>query len=314
MKVELDLTPKTLGMGAAALLGGGALYYYLNRPQTDEGCAEAAVRYLRRKCPSLESNPPQVAIVCGSGLGEIADLVEDAVSFPYSQIPGFPCGSVKGHSSELVIGTLKGVPVAVLKGRVHLYEGIDPKQTRVLIYTLRLLGASQLILSSAVGSCRKEVGPGSICLLTDHINNQWKNPLCGHNDPIGPRFVGMREAYDKKLRANMRNAAESVGVTLHDAIYWSNLGPTFETPAEVRMSIACGADVLGMSTVGETICARHCGLRVVALSIVTNYACALDVLEPNHQETMEQAGLATPKATKVICAYMESIKSSLVGA
>jgi len=251
---------------------------------------------------------PKIAIICGSGLGGMTDLVKDAVEIQYDDIPGFPVSSVKGHSGKLVIGEMCGVTVAMYKGRVHLYEGIDPKKTRVLIYTLKLLGCEQLILSSAVGSCDKAFGPGSVVLVKDHINNQGLNPLYGPNDPIGPRFTGMKQAYDSGLRNSFKEAAKQLNIELGEGIYHAALGPAFETPAEVQAYKNLGANLLGMSVVGETLCARHCGLRVAALAVVVNYACSAAEIEPSHAETLEQASKATPRCIALVEQYLKNFE------
>jgi purine-nucleoside phosphorylase len=219
---------------------------------------------------------PRVGIVLGSGLGAVADAVEDPVVVGYEELPGFPRPSVEGHAGKAVIGSIGGVPVAVLQGRAHLYETRppgDPDAVRTPVRALRAAGASVLVLTNAAGSLRPEVGPGSLMAITDHINLTGVNLLMGPNDDsIGPRFPSLRDAYDPALLQTLRESARDAQVDLAEGVYLAVTGPSFETPAEIRAFRTLGADAVGMSTVQETIVARHCGLRVVAVSVITNLA------------------------------------------
>jgi xanthosine phosphorylase len=233
---------------------------------------------------------PRVGLMLGSGLGELAARLEDRVAVPYRELPGFHAGSLAGHASELVLGRLAGLPVAVFSGRWHVYEGIEPGAITTPIRTLRALGAEALVLTNAAGSLRPETGPGSLVCVCDHINLLGFNPLTGPNDDAsGPRFPSLRAAYDAELRDRLHRAAEALGVTLHDGVYLAVAGPSFETPAEIRAFRTLGADLVGMSTVPEVIAARHAGLRVAAVSAVTNLAEGMGGEELSHEQTLRVA-------------------------
>ena len=205
---------------------------------------------------------PRVGVVLGSGLGAVAEAVANPTTIEYAELPGFPVPSVVGHGGQAVLGNIGDVPVAVLQGRAHLYEGGDLDKIRTPVRALRAAGAEILVLTNAAGSLRPEVGPGSLMLISDHINLSGVNVVAGPNeDEIGPRFPSMRDAYDPELRAGLHAAAEELGTTLAEGVYLAVSGPTFETPAEIRAFAALGADAVGMSTVHETAVARHCGPR-----------------------------------------------------
>ena len=232
---------------------------------------------------------PRVGVVLGSGLGAVADAVEDPVVVGYEELPGFPRPSVAGHAGHAVLGSIGGVPVAVLQGRAHLYEGGDPEALRVPVRALRAAGASILVLTNAAGSLRPAVGPGSLMAITDHINMTGCNLLAGPNDDaLGPRFPSLRDAYDPELRAMLREAAAEIGVDLAEGVYLAVTGPSFETPAEIRAFQVMGADAVGMSTVQETIVARHCGLRVAAVSVITNLAEGMTDEPLSHEQTLQR--------------------------
>jgi xanthosine phosphorylase len=251
---------------------------------------------------------PRAALVLGSGLGAVADEVRDAVAVPYSELPGFPVGSVAGHAGRLVVGTLSGVPVAVLQGRAHLYEGVDPAAIAVPVRTVRALGADLILLTNAAGSLRPEVGPGRLMALTDHINMTGRNPLTGPNDDaIGERFVGMGQAYDPELLDRLRAAAGKAGIDLSEGVYLAVAGPSFETAAEIRAFRVLGADAVGMSTVLETIAARHCGLRVAAVSAITNLAEGMSAEVLTHEGTLHAAGQAASDLARVLRHFVEDL-------
>jgi xanthosine phosphorylase len=233
---------------------------------------------------------PRVGIVLGSGLGAVADAVEDPVMVSYEDLPGFPRPTVAGHAGRAVLGRIGSVPVAVLQGRAHLYEGGDPEALRVPVRALRAAGASILVLTNAAGSLHPAVGPGSLMALTDHINMTGVNLLAGPNhDAIGPRFPSLRDAYDPALLDLLRGSARDLGIALAEGVYLAVLGPSFETPAEIRAFRALGADAVGMSTVQETILARHCGLRVAAVSVITNLAEGMTDEPLSHEQTLRAA-------------------------
>ncbi|HET6868493.1 MAG TPA: purine-nucleoside phosphorylase [Solirubrobacteraceae bacterium] len=233
---------------------------------------------------------PRVGVVLGSGLGAVADAVEDPVVVGYEELPGFPRPTVFGHAGRAVLGTISGVPVAVLQGRAHLYEGGDLEALRTPVRALRAAGAEILVLTNAAGSLRPSVGPGSLMAITDHINMTGANLLIGPNDDaIGPRFPSLRDAYDPALLDLMREAAREVGVELAEGVYLAVSGPSFETPAEIRAYATLGADAVGMSTVQETILARHGGLRVAAVSVITNLAEGMSDEPLSHEQTLRAA-------------------------
>jgi xanthosine phosphorylase len=247
---------------------------------------------------------PRLAIVLGSGLGAVAEAVDDAVAIPFADLPGFPVGAVTGHAKQLVLGTLSGTPVAILQGRAHLYEGVDPAALAVPIRTLQAIGAQALILTNAAGSLRADVGPGRLVALSDHINMMGLNPLIGPNDDdVGPRFVGMDAAYDPGLRAALHARAGELGIDLGDGVYLAVSGPSFETPAEIRAFGILGADLVGMSTVPEVILARHCGLRVAAVSAVTNLASGLSDEPLSHEHTLAGAARAADDLQRLLVAF-----------
>jgi xanthosine phosphorylase len=254
---------------------------------------------------------PKLAIVLGSGLGNVVDAITESVSLSYGDLPGFPESRVAGHRNRLVLGTLGGLPVACLEGRVHFYEGAGAGVMAVPIRALQRAGIATLLLTNAAGSLRPEVGPGRLMMIADHINLQPGNPLMGPNDDaIGPRFPSLRDAYDPALRARLKAAAEASSVPLVDGIYLACGGPNFETPAEIRAFRALGADAVGMSTVPEVILARHCGLRVAAISVITNFGEGMSAEAPSHEETLAAAARAAGDLAKVLSAFCAGLANA----
>ncbi len=252
--------------------------------------------------------PPRLGLVLGSGLGGLADAIEDAVAIPYAELPGFPVGAVAGHAGRLVLGTLAGTPVVALQGRAHLYEGIPAADLAVPTRTVRALGAEAIVLTNAAGSLNPEVTPGRLMAITDHINLTGANPLTGPNDDgLGPRFVGLGDAYDRALLARMHAAADAEGVPLADGVYLAVAGPSFETPAEIRAFKILGADAVGMSTVPEVIVARHCGLRVAAVSAITNLAEGLGDEVLSHEHTLANAAVAARDLQRVLTRFVQDL-------
>ncbi|MBV9804582.1 MAG: purine-nucleoside phosphorylase [Solirubrobacterales bacterium] len=244
---------------------------------------------------------PHVGIVLGSGLGAVADAVEDAVVIGYEDLPGFPRPTVVGHAGRAVLGRIGGVPVAVLQGRAHLYEGGDPEAVRTPVRALRAAGAEILILTNAAGSLHPSVGPGSLMAINDHINLTGVNLLTGPNDDaVGPRFPSLRDAYDPALLDAMRSCAQDLGIALAEGVYLAVTGPSFETPAEIRAFRTLGADAVGMSTVQETILARHCGLRVAAVSVITNLAEGMTEEALSHEQTLSAAQEGAVDLTRLL--------------
>ncbi len=241
---------------------------------------------------------PRLAIVLGSGLGSLVDGVTDPVRVPYAELEGFPVSGVTGHAGELVAGYLGSQPVIMLSGRAHYYEKGDARAMRFPLQVLKGIGVQSLILTNAAGSVREDMPPGSVMQITDHINYSGMNPLIGeHGDQ---RFVGMTNAYDADLALKMRNAAIRAGVTLFQGVYMWFSGPSFETPAEIRMARTLGADAVGMSTVPEVILARYFGLRVAAASVVTNYGAGMTGGELSHEETKDMAPVGGVRLAAVL--------------
>ena len=230
---------------------------------------------------------PKVAVVLGSGLGAYAESLDNSIEIPYTEIPGWPQSTAIGHAGKLVIGEAAGVAIAALAGRVHLYEGYTAQQAAFGIRSLAAFGVRTVILTNASGGINPAYGPGQLVLLSDHINLLAQNPLTGPNDDqLGPRFPDMSEAYSKDLRTIAKHAAGSMGLDLSEGVYAAVPGPSYETPAEIRYLRAIGADLVGMSTVPETIAANHMGLRVLGISCVTNHAAGVIEQKLNHTEVL----------------------------
>jgi xanthosine phosphorylase len=264
----------------------------------------AAAAVLRLRAPA----PPRVGIVLGSGLGAVADAVQDANVVGYEELPGFPRPTVAGHAGSAVLGRIGDVPVAVLQGRAHVYEGPPMDQIRTPVRTLRAAGAEILILTNAAGSLRAEVGAGSLMAISDHINMTGVNVLTGPNDEaIGPRFPSLRDAYDPELRAQLHATAKDIGVMLHEGVYLAVGGPSFETPAEIRAFRTLGADAVGMSTVHETIVARHAGMRVAAISAISNLAEGMQDEPLSHEQTLRDAARAANDLAPLITRFVENL-------
>jgi len=252
---------------------------------------------------------PRVAIVLGSGLGGIADDVTRSVAIPYAEIPGFWPPAVEGHAGRLVLGRISDVPVAVLQGRKHVYEGLPAEAIANPVRTMRLLGVEVLLLTCAAGSLRPEVGPGRLMMVTDHINLQGTSVLVGPNDEdVGPRFPPMADAWSPVWRQRLRAAADASAVELSEGVYAAWLGPAFETPAEVRMIRMLGGDAVGMSMVQECLAARHCGLPVAGLAAITNLGVGLSDEPVDHAQTLRGAKRAAEDMRRLIHAFLESLR------
>jgi purine-nucleoside phosphorylase len=235
--------------------------------------------------------PPLVGVVLGSGLGAFAERLERAVAIPYGEIPHMPAPAVSGHAGKLWIGESGDVAVACLQGRVHLYEGWEPHQTVFGARLLARLGCEAVLLTNAAGGVRDSFKPGSLMLLIDHLNLTGQNPLVGPNAAdLGPRFPDMSRPYDPRLSKLVRDAAADIGLHLEEGVYAGLLGPTYETPAEIRAFRTLGADAVGMSTVLEVIALRHMGVRVAAISCITNMAAGMSPTPLDHAEVEETAG------------------------
>lgn len=235
----------------------------------------------------LDGLVPRHAIVLGSGLGSLVGEVTDQVRVPYGALEGFPASGVTGHAGELVAGYLGAEPVIMLSGRAHYYEHGDAKAMRFPIEVMKGIGVQSLILTNSAGSLREDMPPGSVMQITDHINYSGLNPLIGEEGDR--RFVGMTSAYDASLSLGMRNAAIRCGIPLFSGVYMWFSGPSFETPAEIRMARILGADAVGMSTVPEVILARYFGMKVAAASVITNFGAGMTGAELSHEETKDMA-------------------------
>jgi purine-nucleoside phosphorylase len=252
--------------------------------------------------------PPAVAIVLGSGLGEFAASLRDAVSCAYAEIPHWPASAVVGHAGMLVVGTIRGKRVAALSGRAHFYEGHDLRAVTFPTRVLGRLGVPVLVLTNAAGGINVGFKPGTLMLIEDHLNLMGSNPLIGPNDQrLGPRFPDMTEVYSRRLRALALEAARAAGVPLARGVYAALHGPSYETPAEIRYLRAIGADAVGMSTVPEAIVARHMGLDVLGLSCITNPAAGVLPQPLVHDEVMEVAR----RVRGEFCALLEEIVERL---
>lgn len=258
---------------------------------------------IRKFAPNFNA---KVGIILGSGLGPLADQITNPITIPYQAIPGLHASGVSGHASLLVMGHLMDVPVVCLKGRLHLYEGVPYEAINNLVRIVKQLGASTLVISASAGSMRPEVGPGEIMMITDHINFQGGNPLLGPNDEsIGPRFVSLENAYDDALRDQFSKVASAMNIPVHEGIYVSLLGPSFETPAEIRAYRQLGADAVGMSVVPEVIVARHSNLKVLGLAAITNLAVGLSKEKVTHEVTLHNAEIASRKLIKLIPEFIK---------
>ncbi len=251
------------------------------------------MRDAARFIESKTSIRPKIGVVLGSGLGAFADALLHSIRIPYRDLPGFPAATAVGHAGELVVGTLGAngrgaVDIAVMSGRFHLYEGYSAQQVTTGIRLFRELGIQRVVLTNAAGGINPEYAKGALVVLSDHINLQGVNPLLGPNDnQLGPRFPDMTEAYSPELRRLALEAAGELGIPVQQGVYAAVLGPSYETPAEIRFLKIIGADLVGMSTVAETIAANHMGMEVLGISCVTNLAAGLGVEKLNHAEVLE---------------------------
>ena len=252
---------------------------------------------------ALDGFQPETALVLGSGLGGVVDAVEVVNRTPFEELEGFPVSKVSGHSAEVIAGTLNGHNVVVLSGRVHYYEEGNPAAMRPPIAALKEAGVNRLILTNSAGSTNADMAPGSIMQIKDHINFSGTNPLFG--EPTDKRFVGLTTAYDKSLRKAFRRHAKALDIQLHRGVYMWFSGPSFETPAEIKMARRMGADAVGMSTVPEVILARFYDMEVAAFSIITNFAAGMTGAELSHTETKEIAPQGGAKIARLLSAAFE---------
>ena len=254
----------------------------------------------------MQNRKPETAIILGSGLGGIADNLQNKLIIKYEEIEGFPKSTVAGHNGQFVIGRIEDKEVLCMQGRFHLYEGHNPKVIAEVIQALKHIGIKELIVTNAAGSLNPDFHPGEIMLITDHINFSGCNPLLGANDDkIGPRFFDMSNAYDKDLQKKARNIAQKNNIKLNEGTYLMVLGPNFETAAEIRAFRILGADAVGMSTVPEVLAAVHCGIKILAISALTNFGTGIQTTPLSHEETLSGAAKASGCLTGLIINYIK---------
>lgn len=270
--------------------------------------AEAAAKFIRAKTKLR----PRIAVVLGSGLGAFADELDSATRIPYARIPNFPRSTAIGHAGQLVIGKSSGVPVAVMQGRVHLYEGYLPAEVIFPMRVFARLEVCAVVITNAAGGINVSLKPGNLVILRDHINLLGRNPLTGPNDErFGPRFPDMSEAYSKPFRAIAIEEERRLGIDMHEGVYAAVPGPSYETPAEIRYLRAMGADVVGMSTVPGVIAARHMGMRVLGISCVTNMAAGVLDKPLDHDEVLETGKRVSGQFIGLLRAVLPRLESEL---
>lgn len=268
------------------------------------GMIREAAGYIR----SRSALTPKVGLILGSGLGVLADHIEQPVSIDYRDIPFFPQSTVEGHAGELLIGTVQGTAVVLMKGRFHMYEGYGPEMTAFPVRVMKELGVTTLLVTNAAGGVNTSYEPGDLMLISDHLNLTGRNPLVGPNDEgLGARFPDMSKAYSRRLRDIARKIAADKGVPLQEGVYAGLLGPTYETPAEIRMLRTLGADAVGMSTVSETIVARHAGIEVLGISCISNMASGILDQPLSHQEVMETTERVREKFLSLVLSIIPQI-------
>lgn len=250
----------------------------------DQTLILSAANYIKGKI----SNTPVIGLILGSGLGVLADEIEGAVKIPYQEIPGFPVSTVEGHAGQLVIGSLQGKNVVAMQGRFHYYEGYSLDQVTLPVRVMKEIGVKALIVTNAAGGVNESFSPGDLMIIRDHINFTGTNPLIGPNDErFGVRFPDMSNTYSPRLRQLAKEAAEKLNINIQEGVYFGNTGPTYETPAEIRMARFLGGDAVGMSTVPEVIVARHANLEILGISCISNMAAGILDQPLSHEEVME---------------------------
>lgn len=274
-----------------------------------EQVAEAA-----RHVAALGAPVPVIGVVLGSGLGAFGDTLDGLVRVPYADVPHMPSSSVVGHAGNLCIGSVRGVPLACLQGRVHLYEGHPPDRVTFGVRLLAALGCRAVLLTNAAGGIHAAMSPGDLMLIADHLNLTARNPLVGPNDDaLGKRFPDLSQAYDPAIAESARRAAKERGVGLRDGVYACVLGPSYETPAEIRMLRTLGADAVGMSTVPEVIALRHAGVRVGAISCITNLAAGISPTPLDHSEVEAIARQTRDVFVGVLTRWVELVHAEVGG-
>ena len=251
---------------------------------------------------------PELAVILGSGLGSIAERLDDQELLPYAEIPGFPRSNVSGHAARFVFGRLNGRPIVAMQGRFHYYEGLSMRQLTFPVYVLRQLGIKSIVLTNACGGINPAFAPGDLMLISDHINFAGNNPLIGENDErFGPRFPDMTEAYDPSLRALTRELASELSIPLQEGVYAFFTGPCYETAAEIRAYHTLGADAIGMSTVPEATAAHYLGMKVLGISCITNMATGISKTHHSHEEVLAIAAASS----KAFCRLLERVLTEI---
>jgi inosine/guanosine/xanthosine phosphorylase family protein len=274
-------------------------------PEDQPARLAALVAAVRERSPLV----PRVGIVLGSGLGGLADDLEDAVAIPFADLPGWPAATAPGHAGRLLLGTLAGTPVVMLQGRFHLYEGNHPGLVIQPVLLFHGLGAGVVVLTNAAGGLDPSFGPGTLMVMSDHINLTGQNPLIGHNaDALGERFTDLTDAWSPRLRARLHAAGAAEGIELAEGVYIGLTGPNYETPAEVRMLAGLGGHAVGMSTVLECIAARWVGLEVCGVSLVTNAGAGYSGEPLTHEEVLEAGAIAGPRLARVIKRFLADLR------
>ncbi|KEO79307.1 purine-nucleoside phosphorylase [Paenibacillus polymyxa] len=267
----------------------------------NQATIQEAAEYIRAK----SGIRPEIGLILGSGLGILADLIQDGISIPYQDIPHFPVSTVEGHEGELLLGTIEGRAVVMMKGRFHMYEGYGPQLTAFPVRVMKQLGIQSLLVTNAAGGVNTSYEAGDLMVISDHLNLTGQNPLIGPNDAgLGVRFPDMSEAYSRRLREIAKQTANQQGFSLQEGVYAGLLGPNYETPAEIVMLRTMGADAVGMSTVSEVIVARHAGIEVLGFSCITNMAAGILDQPLSHGEVMETAEKVREQFLKLVLAII----------
>ncbi len=265
---------------------------------------QEASQYLKEKY----GQTPQIGLILGSGLGVLAEEIEEPVKIRYEEIPGFPVSTVEGHAGQLVFGLLKGKTVVAMQGRFHFYEGYDMKKVTFPVRVMKALGVETLIVTNAAGGINEQFNAGDLMIISDHINNMGTNPLIGPNESaLGVRFPDMSEAYDKDLRNLAKEVAQQLDIKVQEGVYVGNTGPCYETPAEVRMLRVLGGDAVGMSTVPEVIVAKHSGLKVLGISCISNMAAGILDQPLTHDEVIETTEMVKANFLNLVKTIVEKM-------
>ncbi|MDS0525316.1 purine-nucleoside phosphorylase [Clostridium sp. SHJSY1] len=265
---------------------------------------ETSAKYILNK----SKYSPKIGLILGSGLGTLADLIEDPEFYPYEEIPNFPVSTVEGHAGRLVIGTLQGKTVIAMQGRFHYYEGYKMQEVTFPVRVMKLLGVETIIVTNAAGAVNTDFKPGDLMIIKDHINLSGDSPLIGKNlDKFGPRFPDMSTAYNPELISLVKEVANNLHIDIKEGVYTLFTGPTYETPAEIRMARVLGGDAVGMSTVPEVIVANHCKIKVIGISCLTNMAAGILEQPLNHEEVIETSNLVKDKFINLMSSLIKAL-------